>query len=273
MAGSSRETDRMRMEANRRNWDARLDAHRASAFYDLAGFREGGSSLRQVELEEVGDVAGRSLLHLQCHFGLDTLSWARLGARATGVDFSEPAIALARSLAGELGLEARFIHSNVYDLTRVLHEQFDVVFTSYGVLCWLPDIAGWGRVVGRFLRPGGTFVIVEDHPIALCFEQVNARLDLAHPLFRQEPFEVVATATYADPSVELPPSRNYQWSWSVGDMVTALIDARLRVERLRELPISSWQRFSSMTRGPDGWWRLPDDPIPLLVVCRAVKPL
>src|SRR5256885_3597890 len=106
----------------------------------------------------IGKVRGKKLLHLQCHFGMDTLSLARMGARVTGVDFSEPAIAAAQDLAGELGLEARFVCSNVYDLTRVLHEQFDVVLTSYGILCWLPDLAGWGRVVARFLRPGGTFV-------------------------------------------------------------------------------------------------------------------
>jgi SAM-dependent methyltransferase len=261
------------IEANRRNWDTRFPVHRDSAFYDVAGFKAGRDTLRSIEVEELGDVEGRTLLHLQCHFGLDTLSWARRGARVTGMDFSEPAIAEARALAAELGLEARFIQSNLYELTRVLHEQFDIVFTSYGVLCWLPDIPEWARVVARFLRPGGTFLLVEEHPIAACFEEVEGRLELTYPMFRREPFEMLATETYADPAVELPATRNYQWSWSVGDVAGSLIDAGLRIERLRELPYSDFRRFPSMTGDADGWWRLPDDPLPLLLVCRAVKRL
>lgn len=265
--------DRDRMAANERLWDDRVEVHRDSAFYDVDGFRAGAGSLRPIELELLGDVAGRGLLHLQCHFGLDSLSLARLGARVTGVDFSEPAIALARSLAAEVGLEARFVRSNVYDLTRVLHEQFDVVFTSYGVLCWLPDLTGWARVVARFLRPGGTFVIVDGHPVAECFEEVDGRLELTYPLFQRESFDIVTTGTYADASARLTPRENHQWAWTVAGMVSSLIGAGLRVEELRELPLSHWQRFASMTRDAEGWWRLPRDPLPLIVACRAVKPL
>src|SRR2546430_13961128 len=134
------------MEATRQAWELRVGVHRDSAFYDLAGFRAGASTLTPVEREDLPDLAGRCMLHLQCHFGMDTLSMARMGARVTGMDFSEEAIGLARSLAEELGLEARFIQSNLYALTRVLHEQFDVVFTSYGALVWLPDLPEWGRI-------------------------------------------------------------------------------------------------------------------------------
>ncbi|HEY7201752.1 MAG TPA: class I SAM-dependent methyltransferase [Candidatus Dormibacteraeota bacterium] len=265
--------DRGRMAANRRLWDERVAVHQRSAHYDLEGFRAGASTLRSIELEELGDVSGRSLLHLQCHFGLDTLSLARMGARVTGVDFSEPAIELARSLAAELGLEARFLCSNVYELTRVLHEQFDVVFTSHGVLCWLPNVAEWARVVARFLRPGGTFVIVDGHPLAGCVEELDGRLEIAYPLLGGDALELQATGTYADPTIELPSRVNYQWSWPVSAIVSSLIDAGLRVERLRELPLDTWQRLPSMARDGDGWWRLPGDPIPLTVACRAVKPL
>jgi SAM-dependent methyltransferase len=265
--------DQARMEANRRLWDDRVDVHHRSEYYDVDSFRDGRSTLRSVELEELGDVGGHSLLHLQCHFGMDTLSLARMGARVTGVDFSEPAVALARTLAAELDLEARFIQSNVYELTRVLHEQFDVVFSTYGVLAWLPDVAGWARVVARFLRPGGTFIFVDGHPLPSCMEEVDGRLEVQESLFRGSPWELLTRGTYAGDE-QLPVAReNFQWPWTVAAMVSALIDAGLRIQRLRELPIDTWQRFPSMTLADDGWWRLPGDPLPLLVACRAVKPL
>lgn len=265
--------DQGRMEANRQLWDDRVDVHQRSDYYDVDGFRRGRSTLRSVELEELGEVAGRSLLHLQCHFGLDTLSLARMGARVTGVDFSGSAVELARRLAAELGIEARFIQSNVYDLTRVLREQFDVVFTSYGVLTWLPDIPGWARVVARFLRPGGTFVFVDGHPLAACLDEVDGRLEVHDSVYRQGPWELLTQGSYAGDELLAAARPNFQWPWTVGGMVSALIDAGLRVERLRELPVDSWRRFPSMTPDDQGWWRLPDDPLPLLVACRAVKPL
>jgi len=265
--------DQARMETNRKLWDDWVDLHLRSDYYDVDGFREGRSTLRSIELEELGDVAGRSLLHLQCHFGLDTLSLARMGARVTGVDFSKPAVALASSLAAELGIEARFVLSNVYQLTRELHEQFDVVFTSHGALCWLPDIPEWARVVARFLRPGGTFVIVDGHPLTAGLEEVDGRLQVCDSVFRQAPWELLTQGTYAGDELLPAPRPNFQWPWTVGGMVSALIDAGLRVDRLRELPMDTWRRFPSMTADEQGWWRLPGDPLPLLVACRAVKPL
>jgi len=129
------------MLKNRRAWDLRTRVHLKSEFYDVASFKQGRNSLRPIELEELGDVCGHSLLHLQCHFGMDTLSWARLGARVTGTDFSEEAITAARSLATEVGLEAHFICANPYDLPEVLDEEFDIVVTTYGVISWLPDLS------------------------------------------------------------------------------------------------------------------------------------
>ena len=153
------------LQVNRRNWNERTPVHAASDFYDVEGFKAGRITLRDLERREVGEVSGKTLLHLQCHFGLDTMSWARLGAKPTGVDFSDAAIDLARSLNDELGLGVRFIHSNIYDLPGVLDEQFDIVFTSYGVLCWLPDLDDWARVASNHLKPGGVFYIAEFHPL------------------------------------------------------------------------------------------------------------
>jgi SAM-dependent methyltransferase len=164
------------LAANRALWDEWTAIHEASSFYDLEGFKagrsggsggSGGSRLRPYEVAEVGEVGGKSLLHLQCHFGIDTLSWARLGARVTGADFSHRAIELARSIAAELDLDATFVRSDLYDLPSVLDGQFDVVYTSRGVLGWLPDLERWAAVVAHFLRPGGVFYITEIHPVAL----------------------------------------------------------------------------------------------------------
>ena len=145
------------IRSNRELWDAWTKIHVASEFYDVEGFRNGTRPIRiaDYERDEVGPVDGLSLLHLQCHFGLDTLSWARLGATVTGADFSPEAVAAARALASEVGIEARFVESDVYGLPGVLDEQFDIVYTSGGVLEWLPDIARWGQVAAGFVRPGG----------------------------------------------------------------------------------------------------------------------
>ena len=133
------------MEANRLSWDARTPTHFKSRFYDVDGFRAGESSLNSLEIDEMGDVEGKRLLHLQCHFGMDTMSWARLGAKVTGVDFSAEAISRAKALSAELGIDAEFVVSNIYDLPDTLDGRFDVVFTSYGVLTWLPDLEPWAK--------------------------------------------------------------------------------------------------------------------------------
>ena len=242
----------------------------------MDGFRSGETSLSRVELEEVGDVGGRSLLHLQCHFGLDTLSWARLGATATGVDFSGPAIEIARSLSAETGIPARFVQSNVYDLPQTLGEPaaFDVVFTSYGVLCWLPDVPGWARVVSHFLLPGGAFHMVEFHPYAGVFDDENeSGLRVRYPYFYEsKPMEFENTGSYAEPTADVT-TRGYEWSHPISDVVNALIGAGLRIEHLREHPFSAYQQLPMLTRGEDGLWRLPEGAgnLPLMYSIKAVK--
>lgn len=230
---------------NQRLWDAWTEVHRDGDFYDLAGFRAGGIRLRDHEIATVGDVSGQRLLHLQCHFGIDTLSWARLGAVVTGVDFSAAAVRLARELASDLGFpDARFIESNVYDLPDVLDETFDVVYTSRGVLGWLPDIAGWARVVARYVRPGGRFFIHEIHPVAQAFESEGVapgELRLAYPYWEHpEPLVFEVQGSYADPSADVGEQREHGWDHGLGEIVTALIEAGLRIERLVEHPDLDW---------------------------------
>ena len=262
-----------RIETNRTSWNERTPVHAASAFYDVDGFKAGQITLKDIEREEVGPVAGKSLLHLQCHFGLDTMSWARLGAQATGVDFSDDAIELARALNAEVGTDARFIRSDVYDLKDVLDEEFDIVFTSYGVLVWLPDLDRWAEVVFRYLRPGGTFYIVEFHPVLATLEpSASGGARPCYSYFCQELYSPGDGPSYA--GSETIASPNYEWQHSLGEIVTALADAGLEIEFLHEFPFCHFQALPSMVQGDDGWWRFPEknDSIPQMFSIRATKP-
>ena len=263
------------VRSNRELWDHWADLHLHSALYDVAGFKAGRSSLQPIELAELGGVAGKSLLHLQCHFGMDALSWARLGAKVTGVDFSGRAIALARSLADELRLPARFVHSDVYGLPSVLQGQFDIVFTSYGVLFWLPDLRRWAEIVAHFLKPGGAFHIVEFHPFANIFETEGVTdLQPAYPYFHgPEPLRFETHGSYADPTADYR-FVEHGWDHPLGEIVNALLAAGLRLEFLHEFPHCGYQRFSFLERDADGRWRLPGrlaGMLPLLFSLRATK--
>ncbi len=263
-------------EANRRHWDEVVPAHAASDFYDVASFKAGKTTLKAVELEELGDVKGKSLLHLQCHFGLDTLSWAREGAAVTGIDFSEQAIETARNLAAETGIDARFLVSDIYALPENLDGQFDIVFTSYGVKAWLPDIERWAQVAAHFVRPGGTFYIVEFHPIAGVFDDEPGATDLRvrYPYFpTEEPMRFENEGTYAT-GAELEHRVTYEWTHTLGDIVTALTDAGLRIEFMHEFPFMTNQFLPFTEVAPDGKVRLKqhDGSVPLLFSIRATKP-
>jgi ubiquinone/menaquinone biosynthesis C-methylase UbiE len=264
-------------EANRRHWDEVVLTHVDSEFYDVASFRAGKTKLKPVELMELGQVRGKSLLHLQCHFGLDTLSWAREGAIVTGVDFSERAVEVARNLAAETEIDARFVVSDIYSLPRNLRGNFDIVFTSYGVLCWLPDISGWAEVMARFIKPGGTFYIVEFHPFAGVFDNAPevADLNVRYPYFpTAEPLRSEGHGSYADPSAQIRHQVTYQWQHTLGDIVSALIDAGLLIEFMHEFPFSTYQFLPFTEKQPDGTVRLKkhDGCVPLLFSIKASKP-
>ncbi len=261
-----------RLEVNRTNWNERTPVHAASGFYDMDGFKSGRITLTEIERREVGDVSGKTLLHLQCHFGMDTMSWARLGAIATGVDFSDAAIDLARELNDELGLRVRFICSNVYDLPAVLDEQFDIVFTSVGVLCWLPDLKGWAEVVSRHLNTGGTFYILDVHPFMTVLEQSpSGELQPTYDYFHGEMLFEGNEPSYTGP--ELIKSPAFEWQHSLGEIVNALIGAGLRIELLNEFAVSCFQAYPTMERNDDGWWRFKknNDAIPQMYSIRATK--
>ena len=266
-------------EANRSLWDVWTKIHAEGAFYDLDGFKAGGVRLDSYEIEMVGDVAGRTLLHVQCHFGIDTLSWARLGAVVTGADISPAAVALAAELAEELGFpDARFVESNVYDLPANLDGTFDVVYTSRGVLGWLPDIQGWAQVVSHFVRPGGVFFITEAHPVYNVFENEGVEageLRLEYPYFEHpEPLVFPVQGSYADPDADVGDQSEHGWDHGLGEIVTALIEAGLRIEALVEHPFLAWPA-DFLVETDDGSWRLPPTikgELPLMFSLRATKP-
>ncbi len=248
------------IRANRDLWDAWVPTHVASEFYDVESFKAGRGTIDTVEAAGVGDVTGKTLLHLQCHFGLDTLSWARRGASAvTGVDFSEPAVTFARELAAELELPARFVLSDVYDtLGHLDGERFDVVFTSYGAISWLPDLAAWAHVAAGALKPGGIFFIAEHHPFLWVFDEGVAERELrfAYPYFGGEALREELTGSYAAPDSGVR-AVSYSWQHDFADVIGALLEARLRITALHEYPYLAFKWFEYMERGEDGFWRMP----------------
>jgi 2-polyprenyl-3-methyl-5-hydroxy-6-metoxy-1,4-benzoquinol methylase len=262
-------------EVNRQTWNTWTRLNFASEFYDVAGFKAGRSTLDPLVLAGPGDVSGKSLLHLQCHFGMDSLSWARLGATVTGIDFSEEAIKMARALAAELGIPASFILSDLYDLPQNLTGQFDVVFTSYGVLGWLPDLAHWARIIAHFLKPEGIFYIVEVHPIALLFDEhrQDAELRLLYPYFQGlEPLREEDQGSYAAPDAPIR-SVTYVWIHPLAEVIGSLLRAGLRIESFDEYPFVRWAVFPWMERRADGGWELPSGQksIPLMFSLKASK--
>lgn len=248
------------IEANRRNWDERAPIHARSDFYDLPGFRAGRSSLQDFEVEEMGDVAGLDLVHLQCHIGLDTLSWARLGARVTGVDFSEPALRIARELADGLGLEARFVLSEVTGAAAALSPRlFDVVYTGHGALVWLPDLEAWADSVVALLRPGGRLYLAEFHPLSQMLAEDD--LTVVHSGFPDEALVVDEPGSYADLDAPTTQNLTYEWTHPLGEVVTVLARRGMRIEYLHERDIIAWPRWRFLEKygssWPDGWWRMP----------------
>lgn len=230
-------------EMNRRGWDKRAAAHFDSKFYDLAGFLAGDSSLREIELAELGDVNGKSLLHLQCHFGLDTLSWARLGATCTGVDISPVAIQKARDLAKSLQLSAEFVCTDIYSFQRASSAPYDIVFTSYGALCWLPDLNRWAEVVASNLAVGGRFYIAEFH----CIYDLLAGYSYfpqAEPVLDEE-------GTYTD-NGEAVTAQLATWTHPMSSVITALINSGIQIERFSEFPFSPYNCFEGLVEREPG---------------------
>lgn len=229
----------MYIDANRDLWNlwVKLNAESDEYLHLLSRLKAGKTTLEAVELAELGNVRGKTLLHLQCHFGLDTLSWAREGAIVTGVDISSEAIDLAQSLSQELNIEAEFVCSDIYDLPAVLNQRFDIVYTSDGVLCWLSDLNRWAEIIAEYLKPGGTMYLIESHPLVRLFKpRTDGRgRPVEWGYFDAGPIEIEERRSNGNPRPHVPHVA-YYWPHSLGDIVTALCAGGLRIEFLHEFP-------------------------------------
>jgi SAM-dependent methyltransferase len=261
------------LQANRAIWDTWTTHDLTSDHHQAVEVvRAGGLTLRSIERNELGEVFGKTLLHLQCNMGADTLSWARLGAIASGVDFSQEAISVARRLADDLGLPARFIAADIYQLPQLLDERFDLVISTYGTIGFLPDLTRWAAVVARYVVDGGRFLLVDIHPLSLILQQ-KAKEGFAGNLAVVRSYftdgapdeESVKTGEIASPL--------YTWRHSLGDVLSALAQAGLRIAALREYPYTFWRQFPVLRQDTDGWWRWPDGApqVPMLYSLLAVR--
>ncbi len=234
---------------NKELWNQKTPIHVGSEFYDMDAFKKGANTLNQIELDLLGDVSGKRILHLQCHFGQDTLSLARMGAKVCGVDMSSAAIAQARELSHELGLDAEFVESNVLELQNHHKGQYDMVFTSYGTITWLPDLDQWASVVNHFLKPGGQFIIAEFHPFMWSFD--DDLTQIYYNYFNDGVISYDEEGTYADREVDIK-NTAYVWNHSLSEVFTALRKQGLTIDVFQEFDYSPYNIFRGMVERKPG---------------------
>lgn len=255
---------------NRALWDEKTRHHVISSFYDVDGFLKGASSLKSIERELLGDVAGKTVLHLQCHFGQDSLSLARMGAKVIGIDFSEEAIKTARQLNGQIDLDAEFLCTDIYELPQILDRQFDVVYASYGVIGWLPDMQRWAQVVARYVKPGGKFVFVEFHPVIWMFNGDFTGIQYSY--FNKEAIIETISGTYADRSADIN-KQEIGWNHDLAEVIQGLINAGLTIAHFNEYDYSPHNCFANTVEVAPGRFRIKglEEKIPMVYSLVAGK--
>lgn len=251
-------------------WNDVVEIHARSKLYNLSGFKKGKTSLQSIEIKELGNVKGKTLLHLLCHFGMDSLSFARKGAKVTGVDISDKSIEFAKKLSEETKIPAEFICSDIYKLPKVLNKKYDIIFASYGVLCWLSSIDKFAKIISRFLKKGGVFYIVELHPFT---NILSCDFKIFYNYFDKTPSIDDSPGTYADWNAKIK-SPTYLWNHTLGDLVNALIKEGLKLQFLHEFPFTMYDQFPGfMKKNKKGQYVFKNKniQIPLLFSLKAVK--
>ena len=257
-------------ETNKETWNTKVEVHSKSDMYDLEAFKAGKSSLMPYELKALGDISGKSLLHLQCHFGQDTLSWSRMGAKCVGVDLSDQGVKLAKQLNKELELDAEFVCCNVLDTSQHVSDTFDIVFTSYGVIGWLPDLKPWAKMIAERLKPGGTFYMVEFHPIVWMFDYLENPPALKYGYMQDEVIYEEYEGTYANDSSKMV-SKEYGWNHGLGEVITALTEAGLQIEYLKEHDEAPYDVLPNLSQAESGMYVTKDKLYPLIFEVKARK--
>ncbi|WP_271765437.1 class I SAM-dependent methyltransferase [Aquimarina algiphila] len=255
-------------ETNKQTWNEKVAVHAASDFYNIEDFKNGKTSLQYYEIEALGDVSGKSLLHLQCHFGQDTLSWSRMGAKCTGIDLSEKGIELAKNLNSELNLNAEFVSCNVLDTSLYIKDKFDIVFTSYGVIGWLPDLKPWGKMIAERLKPGGTFYMVEFHPIVWMFDYLEEKPVMKYGYHQKEVIYEEYQGTYADENSKMV-SKEFGWNHGLGEVISSLSEAGLTIQSLNEHDGSPYEIFPGLVKNEKGMYVTKDKLYPLIFEIKA----
>jgi 2-polyprenyl-3-methyl-5-hydroxy-6-metoxy-1,4-benzoquinol methylase len=258
------------IELNRNAWNNKVESHVNSDFYNMKGFLAGETSLNSIELEMLGDLKGKSVLHLQCHFGQDTLSLARMGAEVTGVDLSDVAIEKARHLNQELGLNSKFICCDIYDLHNHLDEKFDIVFTSYGTIGWFPDLDKWARLISKYLKPNGRFIFVDFHPFVWMYDNDFTKFEYSY--FKKEAIVETETGTYADREADLELT-TVGWNHSISEVVNSLLNNGIQISALDEFDFSPYNCFKNMEEFEPKKYRIKsfEDKLPLVYAIEGLK--
>jgi 2-polyprenyl-3-methyl-5-hydroxy-6-metoxy-1,4-benzoquinol methylase len=258
------------IDINRKSWNNRTDVHLNSDFYDNDNFIKGKTSLNKIELDLLGDVSGKSILHLQCHFGQDSISLSRLGANVTAVDLSDKAIDIAKKMAIETNSTTKFICCNIYDLPNFLNEKFDIVFTSYGTIGWLPNIDKWAEIISQFLKPNAQFVFVEFHPLVWMYDD-NFE-NIAYRYFNSGSIIETESGTYADKNAAITQSY-VMWNHGMGEVINSLIKNNLEIQSLVEYDYSPYNCFNNTIEFEPKKFRIKhlENKIPLVYSIKALK--
>ena len=255
---------------NKQSWNNKTEIHLKSEFYDLDNFIKGQTSLNSIELNLLGDISGKSILHLQCHFGQDSISLSRLGATVTGVDLSDKAIENAKQIATATNANATFICCDIYDLPNHLDQQFDIVFTSYGTIGWLPDSDKWAKIISKFLKPNGQFVFAEFHPVVWMFDD-NFE-NIKYNYFNSGAIIESESGTYADKTAEI--TQDYvMWNHSLSEVINSLIKNGLEITTFEEFDYSPYNCFNKTIEFEPKKYRIShlDNKIPMVYALVAKK--